>query len=34
MKAARFDPPGLDEHGELIRREGWGAFGVQSRAVG
>jgi crotonobetainyl-CoA:carnitine CoA-transferase CaiB-like acyl-CoA transferase len=24
--AVRFNPPGLDEHGELIRRRGWAAF--------
>jgi crotonobetainyl-CoA:carnitine CoA-transferase CaiB-like acyl-CoA transferase len=24
--AVRFDPPGLDEHGEVIRRGGWNAF--------
>jgi crotonobetainyl-CoA:carnitine CoA-transferase CaiB-like acyl-CoA transferase len=24
--AVRFDPPGLDEHGEAIRRGGWNAF--------
>jgi len=24
--AIRFEPPGLDEHGSLIRSEGWGAF--------
>jgi crotonobetainyl-CoA:carnitine CoA-transferase CaiB-like acyl-CoA transferase len=24
--AIRFEPPGLDEHGILIRTEGWGAF--------
>jgi crotonobetainyl-CoA:carnitine CoA-transferase CaiB-like acyl-CoA transferase len=22
----RFPPPGLDQHGEIVRREGWGAF--------
>jgi crotonobetainyl-CoA:carnitine CoA-transferase CaiB-like acyl-CoA transferase len=24
--AVRFEPPGLDEHGDLIRREAWSAF--------
>jgi hypothetical protein len=23
----RFPPPGLDEHGDEIRRRGWSAFG-------
>ena len=32
--SVRLDPPRLDEHGDLIRREGWGAFAVKSRANG
>src|SRR5205085_4498156 len=27
----RFPPPALDEHGPLIRRHGWAAFGVVER---
>jgi crotonobetainyl-CoA:carnitine CoA-transferase CaiB-like acyl-CoA transferase len=30
--AVRFAPPGLDEHGALVRREGWSAFSSASTA--
>jgi len=30
----RFPPPGLDEHGDAIRRGGWGAFGSLSGGEG